>query len=294
VASAINLPALFRHASVITVFGCIENWQLAWAGRISCTLRLSIGEIPLFTHRGKLPLEIQNGSWVRARLMLPRGVAGPDAQALLFEAVEVKLKKNDPTTAWWPTVECARPAHVVRLRRLLTRFEPSLQALFMAVMVDTRVQWGFYHRIAATDHHTYPGGLFDQSVAAAELVYQAQPHMDASERGVAALACLLFDLGKISDAHYAPDRYRDLSGMEPHPMTYRLVRMALERVSRFDPVLVNTVRSLLVKCDWTEWIGPPGIAKTPKQYVHGALLASWQLDRQLDNPATDSFTQLGE
>src|ERR1035437_10401236 len=51
VASAINLPALFRHASVITVFGCIENWQLAWAGRISCTLRLSIGEIPLFTDR---------------------------------------------------------------------------------------------------------------------------------------------------------------------------------------------------------------------------------------------------
>ena len=288
VACAIKLATLFQHVSVITVFGCIEEWQLAWAGRISCSLRLSIGSIPLVTNRGKLPLEIQNGSWVIARLMLPRGIPEPGVGALLLEAaVQVKLKKNDPTTAWVPSVECVRSAHVQRLRKLLTRLEPGLQALFMAVMAEARVQRGFYTRIAATDHHTYPGGLFDQSIEAAEKVYKALPHLDVRERGAAALACLLFDIGKISDVHYGVDRYRDCLGMEPHPLTSRHMRLALDRVASFDPAIVTTMRAVLAKCDWTEWVGAPGIPRTLKQHVHRSLLASWQLGRQLEKPATD-------
>src|SRR5659263_146050 len=68
-ASTVDPLALFRGRSVITVIGRIEDWTLGWAGRIRCTLCLSIGDLPLTANRDTLPLEIQNGRWVRARVL---------------------------------------------------------------------------------------------------------------------------------------------------------------------------------------------------------------------------------
>ena len=101
----IDLPALFRDMPVITVLGRVQDWTLHWAGRISCTLRLSIGSISVAANRDTLPLEIQDGSWVRARLelneessgpattLLSASVLGPD-EVLAIEVPFRKIQKN--------------------------------------------------------------------------------------------------------------------------------------------------------------------------------------------------------
>lgn len=279
--------ALFRNASVITVLGRVENWTLEWAGRIRCSLRLSIGELPLTGNRDTLPLEINNGSWVRARVLLRRG--SPGSATRLLSVTTVRPKKSDPTASWLPTSQYHRHAHMHRLRLLLSQLEPGLQAIFMAVMVDAKVQLGFLNCIAAGDHHTYPGGLFDQSIEAAELAYQ-QEHLGPRDRGIAALACLLFDLGKVSDDQFRPDRSRCGLGLEPHVNTMRHIARTLDSVARFEPDLVASLRMLLKKCDWTEWLSAPGIALTLKQCVHQVLQDSWQFDQPI-NDSTNTGAQ---
>ena len=41
----------------------------------------------------------------------------------------------------------------------------------MVMMLDRQLQRRFAWRIAAADHHGYPGGLFDHSVRAAEIAH---------------------------------------------------------------------------------------------------------------------------
>lgn len=281
-AFTVDTAVLFSGIAVITLLGRIEDWRLHWAGRISCTLCLPFGDVPLTANRDTLPLEIQVGSWVRARLLLRHS-----APPLLLSATDVKMNRWDPTTAWLPTVPYHRAAHMRRLRVLLSRFEPSLQAIFMVVMANTQVQRRFFWRIAASDHHIYPGGLFDQSVKAAELAYQ-QTQLSQRARGLAALACLLFDLGKVSDDQFRPDRIRFSVGLAPHPDTDRHIRRALDAVSRFEPDLVESLRTLFDPCDWTEWLSPPGITPTLKQSVHQALQTSWSFDRPDQEPSTQA------
>ncbi|WP_293606452.1 hypothetical protein [Polaromonas sp. UBA4122] len=86
------------NTSVITVLGRIEDWKLEWAGRIRCTLCLSIGDLHLTANRETLPLEIENGHWVRARVLLRRGT--PESTRLL--SVTVVQAEEVPPTSWTP------------------------------------------------------------------------------------------------------------------------------------------------------------------------------------------------
>jgi hypothetical protein len=286
----LDLLHLFRWTSLVSVMGRIENLKLEGCGQQRCTLRTSIGDLQLHANRDSLPMEIGNGSWVQVKLRLRRGLTDPAlSNTSLVSAVAVKHFKGDPTTAWVPTVPNDRLEHMRRLRLLLTKMEPGLQALFMTVMVHDTVQKSFFMRIAAMDHHCYPGGLFDCSVQAAELAYQ-QKQFSLRERGTAALACLLFDLGKLSDELYRSDRLRCETGLEPHPNTARLLKRELDTMAHFDPALVAALGSLLAPFDWTEWVAPPGITPTLKQCVHQALKTSWAFDR----PAKDLRTDMGE
>lgn len=288
----LDLNVLFSRHTVITVIGRIEDWTLTWAGRIHCTLCLSIGDVPLRANRDSLPIEIQNGHWVRAKLMLRRGRSDPSGiSTLLLSSSLIRPRQPNPT-AWTPTVPFHRFAHMRRLYRLLSQLAPGQQALFMAVMADIRIQQGFFHRIAATDHHTYPGGLFDCSIEAAELALR-QVQLGIRERGLAALVCLLFDLGKLTDERYEPDRMRCHLGLAPHPNTGRLLDLALDAVARLEPDLFVSMHQLLGPCDWTEWVAPPGIAPTLKQYIHQAIQQAWHIDPSIASSQDDS-TSTGE
>ena len=283
---------LFPRHTVITVIGRIEDWTLTWAGRIHCTLCLSIGDVPLRANRDSLPLDIQNGHWVRAKLMLRRGRSDPSGiSTLLLSSSLIRPRQPNPT-AWTPTVPFHRFDHMRRLYRLLSQLAPGQQAIFMAVMADTRIQQGFFLRIAATDHHTYPGGLFDCSIEAAELALR-QEQLGTKERGIAALVCLLFDLGKLTDERYEPDRMRCHLGLAPHPHTARLLDLALDAVARFEPDLFVAMHQLLGPCDWTEWLSPPGIVPTLKQHIHQAIQQAWHIDPAIAANSDDS-TPTGE
>ncbi|MDZ4208463.1 hypothetical protein [Rhodoferax sp.] len=288
----IDPNVLFPRHTVITVIGRIEDWTLAWAGRIHCTLCLSIGDVPLRANRDSLPIEIQNGHWVRAKLMLRRGSSDPSGiSTLLLSSSLIRPRQSNPT-AWTPTVPFHRFAHMRRLYRLLSQLAPGQQAIFMAVMADSRIQQGFFLRIAATDHHTYPGGLFDCSIEAAELTLR-QEHLGTKERGLMALVCLLFDLGKLTDERYEPDQMRCHLGLAPHPGTVRLIDLALDAVARFEPDLFVAMHQLLGPCDWTEWLSPPGIAPTLKQHIHQAIQQAWHIDPAIASSQDDS-TPTGE
>lgn len=276
---------LFGHSAVITVLGQVQDWTLQWAGRIHCTLRLSIGDIPLSANRDSMPLEIGQGSWVRAQLLLRPASSG--ATACLLSATHGKLIKGEPSTAWLPTQPYHRQAHMRRLRLLLSHMEPALQAIFMAVMGEAQIQKGFFTRLAASDHHSYPGGLFDCSIRAAELAYQ-QRDFSASERDLAALACLLFDLGKVLDPHYGADLGRGRLSLAPHAQTAGLLGRVLETLDSVEPELVAGLRSLLARCDWTEWLSPPGLMPSLKQRVHQCLQQAWQWSPPLDDAKTTS------
>jgi hypothetical protein len=286
----LELLHLFRWTSLVSVMGRIENLKLEGCGQQCCTLRTSIGDLQLHANRDSLPPEIGNGSWVKVKLRLRRGLTDPaQSNTSLIRAAAVKVQNGDPTTAWVPTVPNDRWGHMRRLRLLLAKMEPSLQALLITVMVHDQTQQRFFSRIAAMDHHCYPGGLFDCSVQAAELVYQ-QAQFSERERGIAALACLLFDFGKVSDELYRSDRLRCDTGLEPHPNTGRMLKRELDTMAHFDPALVSSLRSLLTPVDWTEWVAPPGITPTLKQCVHQAVRDAWAFDR----PAKDFCTDMGE
>lgn len=291
-AMTIDPNVLFPRHTVITVIGRIEDWTLAWAGRIHCTLCLSIGDVPLRANRDSLPIEIQNGQWVRAKLMLRRGSSDPSGiSTLLLSSSLIRPRQPNPT-AWTPTVPFHRFDHMRRLYRLLSQLAPGQQAIFMAVMADIRIQQGFFLRIAATDHHTYPGGLFDCSIEAAELALR-QVQLGIKERGLAALVCLLFDLGKLTDERYEPDRMRCHLGLAPHPNTARLLDVALDAVARFEPDLYVAMHQLLGPCDWTEWLSPPGLVPTLKQHIHQAIQQAWHIDPVIA-PSQDDSTPTGE
>jgi hypothetical protein len=292
---------LFRHSSVIVVVGRIENWTLAWAGRIRCTLCLSIGELVLNANRDSMSLEIRNGHWVRAKLMLRRSGAdsggsgefgkGEGIATSVLSMAKVSPELDAPTS-WVPTGLFHRVSHMRRLRRLLSKLEPGLQTIFMIVMFNAQVQHRFFFQIAALDHHAYPGGLFDSSVKAAELVYR-QKSLGIKERGIAALVCLFFDLGKVTQDHFEPDWPRCRFGLTPYLGTALLLGRALDAVGRYEPELVACIRRLLDPSDWTEWLAPPGVAPTLKQHIHQAIQQAWHIDPAIASGQGDS-TLTGE
>jgi hypothetical protein len=270
-----SLTSLFRHSPIITVQAQVQDYTLAWAGRISCSLVLSTGHrISLHINRDKLPPEIGDGDWVHAKLLLGRGA---DSDHTLLQATTASVGSTDPTTAWLPVAAYLRNGHMHKLRALLSRMEPALQAIFMGVMSQMRVQQGFFSRIGAADHHGYPGGLFDYSVQAARTAWSQTP-LSARERGIAALSCLLFDLGKVSDEWLRPDRERLQRALHPHPMTVPIVTKTLVHVKRMDADLVNQVHALLEGVAGGAGKGSPGIPPTLAQCVYAALVNTWALN----------------
>jgi hypothetical protein len=233
----LNPATLIPKGSVFTVIGQVRDWQLGFAGRIRCTLRLSIGDLALSANRDTLPLHIGDGDWVRVKLM-HRHSDGPAMQVISAVATA------PVETSWVPVALYHRNAAMRELRRLLSTLEPSLQAVFMAVMLDLQVQRRFFWRPAAVDHHCYPGGLFDQSIAAGVFVTQAL-HASERDRGIAILASLLFDIGKATDQRLQEDRTRCWPELQPHATTATRLKGPLRRLAQSEPALAADLGDVL-------------------------------------------------
>lgn len=280
---------LYLDKSAITVVGRIEDLDYQWARRIHCTLCLSIGDVRLTATTDTLPLEIENGTWVLARLELKASESDntasvwPSTRALRVEALKPDLMAP---TSWTPTVRFHRMAHMRQLRRLLSKLEPGLQAIFMVALADEQNQHRFFYRIAAVDHHVYQGGLFDCSVEAAERVFQ-QDELSVRERGIAALTCLLFDFGKITDDVFRRDRLRCIGAMAPDPRTLELLAPALSAVQRFEPELVESVESLLIAADSNNKPLQTSATLKLQQAVHQALRQAWQSEQAISDELTE-------
>jgi hypothetical protein len=242
-AAGFDPASLFPKGSVITVLGQVQDWTLGWAGRISCTLRLSIGDIPLVGNRDTL-LAVDNGTWVRATLMRRHGDGTMHLMRVVAAGARPDDAQLDSECAWVPTALYHRHESMRRLRALLSQLEPALQGIFMAVMVDRQVQRSFFWRPSAADHHCYPGGLFDHSVAAAEFAHRASCASEHA-RGLSTLASLLFDIGKVFDTQLRTDRPRTLPALRPHPMSARRLERALAAIAGWRPGLAHDLAALL-------------------------------------------------
>ena len=267
-ASTLDLASLIPKGSVFTVVGQVCNWQLGFAGRIQCTLRLSFGDLPLSANRETLSIDtIADGDWVRARLMHRH-----DGTMHVIGAIAVGLAAGD--TSWVPAALYHRNAAMRELRRLLGTLEPALQAVFMAVMLDMQVQRRFFWRPAAADHNCYPGGLFDQSVAAAAAASRSR-YDSERERGLCTLASLLFDIGKTTDVRLQADRPRCWPELHPHAATVARLSRTLSRLAQSQPVLAAELAELMAG-DLTG----PGLLFAPpvvflRNRVRQAVQQSW-------------------
>lgn len=261
-----DIGRLLRKGTVTTLLAQVQRVDLGWAGRLRCRLQTSIGELSVAGNRETVPLDLTCGEWVRVRVMR-RYQEDTEPPTLL------RLMRTCPdvTTAWVPTSLYHREAHMRRLRALLRRLEPSLQTVFMLAMSDAQVQRRFFWRVGAADHHGYPGGLFDQSVRAAELA-QAQDYPSDHERGLATLAALLFDVGKVFDPRLASDHERKSAGLRPHPMTPLRLERALSAVEGMWPALPDQMRRLLAA---PQAVGASAASARLARSVHAAVLQSW-------------------
>lgn len=260
--------SLFPKGVVFTVIGHIHNWHLRWAGRIECGLRLSVGDLVIRANRGTLPLEIGVGDWVRVKLMHRHD---EDSAMHVLSAVATVPAHGD--TSWVPVSLYHRSAGMHELRRLLSKLEPGLQGLFMSLMLDRQVQRQFFWRPAASEHHVFPGGLFDQSVDAAARAYAAS-YSTEHDRGLVTLASLLWDIGKVSDGRLREDHQRGWPELQPHSITGRRLKRPLELLGQSHPALARGFAALLA--------GPvasiaPMTNRTAalRRQVHQAVHESW-------------------
>lgn len=260
-----KIARLFDGIGETTLLGQILRIDLGWAGRLRCRLQTSIGPLSVVGNRETVPLDLTPGEWVRVR-------AAPDPRDPTEPLGVLELVRGGPAVraAWMPTVEHHRTAHMARLRALLLRLEPGLQAIFMLAMSDAQVQRGFFWRVGAADHHGYPGGLFDQSVRAAELAY-AQDCGSEHERGLATLAALLFDIGKVFDRRLASDQEHRSAGLRPHPMTPLRLERVFGAVETLWPTLPDEMRSVLAA---PQAVGASATSARLARSVHAAVLQS--------------------
>ena len=231
--------SLFPKGVVFTVIGQVHHWHLGWAGRIECGLRLSIGDLALRANRDTLPMEIGNGSWVRVKLMHRH-----DEDSAMHVLSAVATVPAPGETSWVPVSLYHRSAGMHELRRLLSTLEPGMQGVFMSLMLDRQVQRQFFWRPAASDHHCYPGGLFDQSVGAAAIANSAQ-YANPDDRGLVTLASLLWDIGKVSDGRLREDRSRGWPELQPHVTTSLRLKRPLELLGQSHPALAQEFAELL-------------------------------------------------
>ena len=231
--------SLFPPGVVFTVIGQIHRWRLGFAGRIECGLRLSIGDLVLHANRDTLPIEIGNDSWVRVKLLHRHD---DDSAMHVLSAVATAPAPNE--TSWVPVFLYHRSAAMCELRRLLSTLEPGLQGFFCSFLLDRYVQRQFFWRIAAADHHCYPGGLFDQSVRAA-LIANSAKYSNPRDRGLVTLASLLWDIGKVTDGRLSADCSRGWPDLQPHGATLGHLKRPLEHLAQSHPGLAREFAALL-------------------------------------------------
>ena len=238
---------MLNRFSAVTLLARLENLALGWAGLVRCEFQTSLGRIVVIGNRESALLTMTRGEWAELSLLRlskkHRATSGVGDQAA-YRAMSVRIVKPETTTAWLPSIPSHRVEHMKRLLMLLEQLEPSLQAAFMIVMRDLQIQERFFRRVASADHHCYPGGLFDQSVVAGEVAFLL-PHDSRRERDLAALAALLFDLGKTLDDRLGFDRHRMIGSCVPHFSTARLLVRAVDALNRFDPEIASSLASLL-------------------------------------------------
>ena len=238
--SHVAFPAsLFPAGTVFTVIGQIHDWHLRWAGRIECGLHLSIGDLVIRANRDTLPPEIGDGSWVRVKLMHRN-----DDDSAMHVLSAVATVPAPGATSWVPTAGYHRVAGIRDLRRLLSTLEPGLQGLFMSLTLDHPLQRQFFWRLAAADHHCYPGGLFDQSIGAAAIASSAE-YANPHDRGLVTLASLLWDIGKASDSRLSEDSSRGWPELQPHVATLSYLKRPLELLARSHPELAREFAALV-------------------------------------------------
>lgn len=261
---------LFPKGAMFTVLGTINDWRPGQDGNISASLRLSVGTLPIVARPEALTPAISNGG--SACIIKLRRLHRDGGQvAYVLSATSVAPRKPGETS-WWPTSLYHRHAAMQQLRRLLSTLEPGLQGIFISAMVDAQVQRRFFWRLGACDHHCYPGGLFDMSVAAARLAQQGA-YDNERERGLSTLASLLFEIGKVFDERIEPDWVRLLPELQPHAQTSRRLQAPLLRVARMHPELASDFAQLL-EC--------PELAPSPhlmplRNRVRHAVSQAWEL-----------------
>jgi hypothetical protein len=231
-----GIGALLPKGQVWTLLGQVQRLDLGWAGRLRCALKLSVGTLTVVGNRDSLPLDAQPGEWLRIKAR--RAYEDPAEDLHVISAIRTT---PDSKTAWVPTALYHRAAAMQRLRALLQALPADLQLFFLLCMSDAQVQRGYFWRAAAADHDVYPGGLFDQSVRAAERAYRTA----TASRELAAITALLYDLGKALDTRLQPDTPRLQQGLAPHALTARRVERALARLEPIYPQRVEALRGLL-------------------------------------------------
>ncbi|MBA2722516.1 MAG: hypothetical protein H0U56_06375 [Methylibium sp.] len=257
----IDIASLHPPHRSFALLGRIDRCKLSWAGQLACSVQTSVGPLQVRGNRDVL-LDVREGSWLA--LQLQRDEFGVHVRA-------VQAASPLSHAAWLASVPCDQPAVVQRLRVVLARLSPGAQALFMSVLSGGHTQLRFFRRAAAADHHAAPGGLFKQSVHAAELAYAAW-HPSEPERDTATLAALLFDIGKLADPHVGWDLPREGPDLEPHFLTRLRALPACDLVERHEPALARAVRSLLVPAADEE------ADSRLRQSVHLAVTRSWSTD----------------
>lgn len=277
-----NCVHLFPKGSVTTVFGTIVAWELGWAGRIYGHLRLSVGDVHITANRDTLPLHLGVGSSVRVRVM--RTHSDDDPGLRVFGTVNAAAWEPSQTS-WTPTALHHREVSMRKLRSLLSLLDPALQGLFMSLMVDAQVQRRFFWRPCASDHHCYPGGLFDTSVAAALAAYgdTSIPELD---RGLAAIASLVFDIGKVFDDRLQPDTVRHWPALEAHPQTERRLARPLARLALVYPDCAEDLRRLFASRDEADVAHGPSRIGVLRGRVLRAVETGWALSTSGLTPAT--------
>lgn len=246
--------SLFRKGTVSLFLARIERIELGFAGLVRCRLKLSFGEVTVSGNRDIIPLSLNEGDWVRVRAMRRYG---DDADPL--RVMRMMQTMPDGGASWLPTSLCHRGAHLRRLRVLLVQLEPAMQAIFMAAMADAQVQRRLFWRVAASDHHCYPGGLFDQAVEAAEHAWR-QPYSDDQLRSIAAMATFLFDIGKVFDDTLAGDAARSRQVLTPHRLTRHRLQRAYDAVEGMYPKETSLLSAVLEANPGSAIGGPPEVA----------------------------------
>lgn len=254
--------------SVSTLIGRIGKHDLGFAGRIKCVVHLSFGDLEISTNRDLLPIEIGPGDWAQLRMMRSHsgGVRLLAARRIDPPAVEM---------AWLPTVRHHRFAMLLRLRSILGRLGPAAQATFVVAMSEPRTQSRFLMGLAATDHHTYPGGLFDQAVKAAGRAFHA-PYANDRERDIATLAALFHDIGKTWCADLNSDLERIGSDFAPHWRSRDVLVKVISRTKVFDAELST---DLLAQFASAGWMNEGSDAKRDariRDVVQKAVVAAWR------------------